>query len=271
VFKTFDEIIKSLDIGTHSTSYRLESGRFYVEEVYMPQFKALYRPAGVSKSVGNGEVALYWLLNKDFGGQYEVNLSSGQDQADFVVDTHKVEIKGWANSILNNHRIKVGRFESFHELRRLLNVIFGAYNVFYAGHYSDDKHGPLSYLSEVSFGINGLTRAFDCAIKIKDIPLKHLDNVRDTLAHPMFNGLVYPRDFAAEYLATLAATKLKTKIGSGNYIMNALPGKHIGVVDTLRLGEISVTECDMEKIKNDGVKIRCSELFINLQAFEKKI
>lgn len=270
MYKTFEEIIKEQKVGNHNSSFGLFSGSFSLEPELLPRFKQLFRPHGTTKNTGNGEVALYWLLDKKYGGAHEVEKNPGNDQADFLVDGQKVEIKGWDLDIFDNQRIKIGRFESLHDLRRIINVVFGAYNVFYSGKYSKDKHGKDSYLSESSFGFNGLTKAFDCSLKIKEINLNHLDNLRSILNSPMFAGLTEPEDFAAKFFAVLAARKLSHKVGRQNFIINARSGKNIGRIDTIKLNDLDVRDCNLDLIKNDGVRVQCSELFVNLCIFKQK-
>jgi hypothetical protein len=265
-FKTCEEIIRHQNAPIHSSAFELKPGKFQLEPQYIDAFRKLFRPAGLMKNVGNGEVAMYWLMSNQFGGKYDVRRQGGTDKADFLVGGKPVEIKGWNVDVLEGQRIKIGRFESIHSLRRMINIIFGAYNVFYAGRYSDEKHGKESYLSESSFGINGLTRAFECALKIKDIELKHLDNIREVLSHEMYHGLEDPRDYAAATFATLAAAKLLKKVGSGNFIVNARPD-NIGVIEVLKLGDINSFNFDL--IKNEGARVQCSELFVDLTAFQE--
>jgi len=265
-FKTFDEIIEEHSSPKHNVALELKTGLVQLPADVLPMFKILYRPHGTTKNVGNGEIALYWLLSKKYGGNYEVSRQPGSETADLLVGKVPVELKGWNVDILAGKRIKVGRFEKIHHIRRMINIVFGAYNVFYSGKYSGERYGKGSYLSESSFGVNGLTRAFDCAIKIKDIESKQVDNIRDVLSHKMYEGLEKPEDFAAQTFAALAQEKLLRKIGPGNFIINARPDK-IGRIEILQLGDLD--QINLDAIKNEGARVQCSELFLNLLAFGK--
>jgi hypothetical protein len=264
LFKTFEQIIEEEKIPNHSLKLELKPGVVVVPPDILPAFKQLYRPHGTTKNVGNGEVAFFWLFNKKYGGLYEVERKGRRGSADVAVNSIPVELKGWAQNVFSGQRIKIGRFERQHEIRRIINIVFGAYNVFYAGKYSGEKHGDLSYLSESSFGIRGLARAFDCALKIKDVEFGRLNNVKEAMSHPMYMGLTEPVDFAAITFATLAKEKLLKKIGSNNFIANVRPDI-MGRIEVFQLGDLD--NINLEKIKQEGARVQCSELFLDLTAF----
>jgi len=267
--KSFEQIIDELRVPNHDF-FELIPGKTNIPENLLPYFKRLFRPAGVSKSVGNGEVAMYWLLDRKYGGIYDVASQSGGGAglADFLVDGVPVEIKGWNQDLSQGDKIKVGRFERSHKLRRMINIIFGAYNVFMSGRVGE-KYGKDSYLSEISFGMNGLTRAFDCALRVKDVKLGYLDNLREVLSMPCYEGIDEPSDYAAKTFAMLARKKLANKIGPGNFIVNVRPDK-IGQIEAIQLGALTVEEIDLDIIKDGGACVRCAELFVNLLAFRRK-
>jgi len=264
-FKTFDEIIDGMNVLKHHEPFELIPGIIKVPKPLLPNFQKLFRPPGVTKNTGNGEVAMYWLLNRKYGGHYTVEKQSQNDVADFLVNDFPVEIKAWDQSLYEHKRIKIGRFEQYHDIRRLINIIFGAYNVFYAGR-DGEKYGKRSYLSESSFGMNGLTRAFRCALQIKDVNFSHFDNLRDIFELPLFEELTDPADFAAKTFAALAKEKLIKKVGPGNFIVNVRPD-NIGIIEVLKLGDLE--NVDLDLIKDDGARVQCAELFLNLLAFKE--
>lgn len=263
-YKTFDEIITTQGVSNHCTPIVLEPGIVSLKSQTLDLFSKLYRPSGTTKNTGNGEVAIYWLYNKAYGGLYKVERIVANESSDLKIDGHKVEIKGWNQDIFSNTRIKIGKFERLHFVRRMINIVFGVYNVFYAGRYEGEgeKFGKSSYLSESSFGINGLTRAFDCALLHKSV-----QNVSDVVNHSMYEGLTEPIDFAAQTFVVLAREKLMKKCGSNSFIINARPDI-MGRLEVFQMGDLN--EIDFDIIKNEGARVQCSELFLNLRAFEKK-
>lgn len=264
MYKTFEEIIEEQQVPNHASSFELISGTFQIEPQFSSSFEKLFRPRDTTKTVGNGEVAIYWLLHKRYGGKYDVQNNPDMCSADLLIGDTKVEVKSWHTTA--NKRIKIGRFESFHDLRRMINIILGAYNVFFAGSHTLDKHGKSSYLSEASFGMNGLTRAFECALKIQDVPSIACHNIKEILKNPIYDGLTTASEYATATLAVLAASKLKQKIGPHNYIIN-IPVKKQGVIEVIKLGSLDIKDCNFQMVANDGVRVHCSELFVNLEAF----
>lgn len=260
-YKTFDQIIWEQDVSKHYNPLPLEPGIIQLTDQTLKNFATLYRPSGTTKNTGNGEVALYWLFNKRYGGAYEVERPAGNESADLKVGESYVEVKGWNQDIFSGKRIKIGRFEKLHPLRKMINVVFGVYNVFYAGDYEGERFGKHSYLSESSFGMKGLTRAFDCALLHKNVK-----NVGEVINHSMYDGLDDPSDFAAQTFVVLAREKMLKKCGSNSFIINARPDK-MGRLEVFQIGDLNNIDFDM--IKDEGAKVQCSELFLNLMAFVK--
>lgn len=262
-YKTFEKIIEEEKVPNHSAQIELKHGICELPEQVVPVYRQLYRPHGTTKNTGNGEVALYWLFNKKYGGKYDVERPNKSGKADLIIDSISAEVKAWNFSIFERHRIKVGRFERQHDIRRLINVVFGVYNAFYSGKCSGERHGKRSYLSEVSFGMNGLTRAFRSVL---EHDYAHISNVADVLEHRIYAGLEDPADFAAKTFAVLAKEKLLKKVGRNNFIINARPDK-IGRLEIFQLGDLD--NVNLEVIKNEGARVQCSELFLNLEAFAR--
>lgn len=260
-YKSFEQIIEEEKVPGHDVKVELTPGILELPDHIISIFRQLYRPHGTTKNTGNGEVALYWLFSKKYGGKYDVERPNKCGKADLIINSTPVEVKGWNIDIFDGQRIKVGRFERQHDIRRLINIVFGVYNVFYAGKYHGERHGKRSYLSESSFGINGLTRAFDCALENKYV---QTSNVQEVLECKIYEGLKDPSDFAAKTFAVLAKEKLLKKVGSNNFIINARPDK-MGRLEIFQFGDLD--DVNLKLIKDEGARVQCSELFLNLMAF----
>lgn len=271
-YRTFEEIITQSQVTVKDKKIELKPGMTILSEHLRKDFKKLFRPSGMSKNIGHGEVAIYWLFSNKFGGLYDVTKQEQSNLADFLIDDIPVEIKAWRTKILTSHNpIKIGRFEQQHDIRRVIHILFGAYNVFVAGQDElpllpgiEKIYGRKSYLSESCFGILGLTKAFKCAFRLRDLSIDYLTNLYDILDMEDYKNLKTPKDFAAKTLALLAIKKMSQKVGSYNYIINIDP-RELDRIEIFQLGNIK--DANLDIIKDNGIRVACSELFVNLQAF----
>jgi len=187
-------------------------------------FKALFYKAP-DKSVGNGEVSLYWLFNysnpSSPGTRAKEN--RGADDPDLLVDGSGVEVKSY-----NSHDKKstLGKFKSDVESRKLINALFGITNM--SRVFGEEG----SFNSEVVFNMKILRDSFEEVLKIQRI--FNEDNVKEVLgSYPVFAEMQKqvstllsmvdskdPEDLAKKVMVTLLKNKLEKKPGAGNYIIN---------------------------------------------------
>ena len=126
-YKTFEEIIEASNVPLTHEPFQLNSGIVELPASLKENFKILFRPSGVKKNVGNGEVAMYWLLSNQYGGFYDIEKQKQNDVADLLVNKVPHEIKAWDQDMLSGVRMKIGKFGKFHEIRRVINIVFDGY------------------------------------------------------------------------------------------------------------------------------------------------
>lgn len=226
---SFDSIIEDTfkeNIPAVKGKYSLPNATsvFKIDSQDEEAFKALFYKAP-DKSVGNGEVALYWLFNygnpASPGNRAREN--RGADDPDLLVDGKGVEVKSY-----NSHDKKstLGKFKSDVESRKLINALFGITNM--SRVFGEEG----SFNSEVVFNMSVLRDSFNEVLKIQRI--FNEDNVKEVLgSYPVFAemqkqvstllGMVDskdPEDLAKRVMVTLLKNKLDKKPGAGNYIIN---------------------------------------------------
>lgn len=185
-----------------------------------------------SKDVGNGEIALYWLFNyKDPNNPSNTAREShGKSAADLEINGIPCEVKAYQ---AHNMKIKLGVFESSHEIRQRLNSIFGVVNL------TSAITGTKNYYSELAFKVDDLAKAFDSVLQAKKIFAN--DEIRQVLnvnsASSIFNKFVSeldkissgnaadPNTLARDFMADFIAFRIELKFaGREGYLINCLKG-----------------------------------------------
>ena len=185
-----------------------------------------------SKDVGNGEIALYWLFNyKDPSNPSTIAREShGKSAADLEIDNIPCEVKAYQ---AHNMKIKLGVFESSHEIRQRLNSIFGIVNL------TSAITGTKNYYSELAFKVEDLAKAFDSALQAKEIfandEIRELLNVNSPSS--IFNKFVSELDkigststsdpvtLAQDFMADFIASRIELKFrGREGYLINCRKG-----------------------------------------------
>jgi hypothetical protein len=226
---SFDAIIEETfkeGIPAVKGKYKLpeQTSEFKIDSADQEAFKALFYKAP-DKSVGNGEVALYWLFNyaNPSSPTDRARENRGADDPDLLVDGNGLEVKSY-----NSHDKKstLGKFKSDVESRKLINALFGITNM--SKVFGEEG----SFNSEVVFNMAILRDAFQEVLKIQKVFAE--DNVKEVLeSYPVFAemqkqvntllGMVDskdPEELAKKVMVTLLKTKLEKKPGAGNYIIN---------------------------------------------------
>jgi hypothetical protein len=177
-----------------------------------------------SKGSGHGEVALYWLLSKN----YNVQDNRKGGAADLLVSGEGVTNVGVEVKAYDSKAMTLGRFGSDTENIKLLNTIFGLYSLITT---LEDKSSDKNKLSALNFNATTLSAAFKKVAdfsKEEDLrklnyPLiknifANIDSVLKTLDVTPQN--FQPEQATANLLKKLLKTKLEIKPGFGGYIAN---------------------------------------------------
>ena len=168
---SFDQIIKSKIPANKRKvfgTYRLQAKSFDLKIDRRDQvtFKRLFKEAP-DKTVGNGEISLYWLFN--YGtGKPRAKETRGGTEPDLKIDGKAVEVKAYPK----HDPVKLGRFQDRRLFRSLLNTLFGISNLFAAFEGGTSK-GKQTFKGELSFRYPDLVEAAERYITLRDLLKKN--------------------------------------------------------------------------------------------------
>jgi hypothetical protein len=171
-----------------------------------------------SKGSGNGEVAMYWLLSKNYNVQ---DSRKGGDPDLLINGNIGLEVKSY-----DSDRMALGRFGSDKENLELLNSIFGLYSLI-----TTLEHKQLNKASALNFSSKELIEAFkelsnfskEDKLRELDFPIiKNMyDNVDKVLLQLGIESHDFsPEDASAEMFKKLLLKKLNIKPGLNGFIVN---------------------------------------------------
>lgn len=168
---SFDQIIKS-KIPTNKRkvfgNYRLQAKSFdlKIDRRDQDTFKKLFKEAP-DKTVGNGEISLYWLFNYG-SGKSRAQETRGGNEPDLRIDGKAVEVKAYPK----HDPISLGRFQDRRIFRSLLNTLFGISNLF-AAFEGGTGRGKQTFKGELSFRYPDLVEAAERYIMLRDLLKKN--------------------------------------------------------------------------------------------------
>jgi hypothetical protein len=177
-----------------------------------------------SKGSGHGEVALYWLLSKN----YNVQDNRKGGAADLLVNGNGVTNAGVEVKAYDSKAMTLGRFGSDTENIKLLNTVFGLYTLITT---LDAKKTDKNKLSALNFNAKTLSAAFkEVANFSKEEDLRKLNyplikNIFSNIDNVLTTLGIKSHDFdpdiaAASLLKLLLKSKAEDKPGFGGYIAN---------------------------------------------------
>jgi len=162
----FDKIIQDalsaeeLEVkGTYSLQRK--SHALKIDRRDAATFKKLFKLAP-DKTVGNGEVSLYWLFN--YGKKRRAQEARGGNQPDLNIDNMAVEVKAYPK----HDNISLGRFQDRRLFRSLANTLFGVSNLFEAFEGGKGR-GEQSFKGELSFRYPDLLSAAERFIELRTL------------------------------------------------------------------------------------------------------
>lgn len=212
-----------------------------------------------SKGSGHGEVAMYWLLSK----QYEVIDGRGGGKPDLIVDGVGVEVKSYDDT-----KMTLGRVGSDKASLELLNTLFGLETLVSSLEKGAEKKRHASALTfNKSEILNAFTtlRDFSANEDLRNLASKYTlisniySRVDNVLGAFKLEKNFEPEDAAAALMKQLLSTKLKTKPGIGGYIVNvSLDGK----IDYTQVTEAKVNELESGTLL-DNLTMNQGQLFID--------
>lgn len=208
-----------------------------------------------SAGVGNGEIALYWLLK--WSGIANVNDGRGGGDPDIKIGSGKnfvgLEVKSYDTKVLS-----LGRFGSDKANRAILSTVLGIDTL--VSDLTDAKRNP----SVDTFNKVELTRAFDTFSKFsgnqnlrqaaQQFPViqRIYSTIDDVLQELNLPANLKPEQGAAAILRRLLYTKAKSKPGFGGYMVN--------VSDS---GKITFDQVTEQKINDATDEVILNNVFAN--------
>jgi len=250
-------------------NYSLENLKILPED--MPAYTELFAKApptatGVdnSKNSGNGELALFWLLNN---GKNTVQDTRGGSKPDLTVNGYGVEVKA-----ISDNWINLGRFGSQNANLKLLSILFGLDMIL---NITGEKTKRPPSLED--FDKDQLIKAFE-SVSVLDklqelrnlsfVPIKNLYSQVDYLLRELnlISGKFNATEGAARILLKVLKQKLTIKPGVG-------PGKPGYIANCDVSGKIDIhiiTQEKIDKLSNDQAlnNIRAKTPMIQLKLKE---
>jgi hypothetical protein len=181
-----------------------------------------------TKGSGNGEIALYWLLSKNY--QVQDNRDAGKPDLE-VYDGRNigVEVKAYDTA-----RMGLGRFGDQRENRALLSIIFGIHALLREGISTGEGTEKRAAPSIDSFNRHQLTAAFQTIKQlVNNTDLRDLGNNGFNTIKTIYDQIeavltaleitspdFTPEEGAAKMLLLILITKLRDKPGFNNFIIN---------------------------------------------------
>jgi len=283
---TYDKVIKDAlkvdQIPPVKGNYKLgQSGT--VNSSDLDTFKKLYPIAppksdkeigsAGTKASGNGEIALYWLLN---GSGYDVEDSRSKSAPDLTVNGNiGVEVK----AVEKNNNIQLGRYASIQPAKSLLNSLFSIYEILQdtSDIQGDDKltKNKTKTIDSANFSIDNIKDATKLVIDFYDKIKKDKDLLNIPVIKNIFNKIrilfdQIPKEYvdkhssetlAAGLLKLLFIGMLKVKPGIGGYIVNI---KENGELRYFKVTEESIKDITDDKILSKAA-VNAAHSFLNIK------
>jgi hypothetical protein len=214
-----------------------------------------------TKGSGNGEIALYWLLSKN----YTVEDTRGSDNPDLRVNGVGLEVKAY-----DTKAFTLGRFGKQSANRQLLSIAFGLKALLdnFSSAPKTSKRPP----SLDTFNKFELIKAFEIIMDfdsnsdLKQIAPKYLpiSNIYQQINSVvtglgLVSGNYTAEEGAAAMLRLFLNTKLEKKPGYPGYIVNVT---HNGEAKFYKVDEAHIKSLEPGKIL-DGIKANGAALIVN--------
>ncbi len=205
-----------------------------------------------TKGSGNGEIAMYWLLSKN----YNVVDGRGGGAPDLYVNDIGVEVKAYSAK-----KITLGRFGSDAESLSLLNTLFGL-NSLVSSIEKDSakskKSNPLTFTKSDIIGAFESLRDFSSSSELRELSTRYqlIKNIFDKVDE-LIDKLNLSDDFSvdsasANMIKKIISTKIKEKPGEGGYLVNVTEN-----------GDIKYTQITQDKLTKTDPKTILDNSAIN--------
>lgn len=249
--------------GIYFLNYKLKE--FVVDYRDLDTFHKLFyvtppkkgKSEGLNRSIGNGEVALYWLF-KYQDTKNHVDNSHYPSNYDLLIENNNIEIKDFNNP---SGKIKYGRFASDKLSLKILSIIFSLYTLFTPINLDEltDK-----VVNPTNFSGNDLHNIFQ--IIFSENMESYSDNIIDKI-DLMMGYLDNPKsatEATRNFLIKLIKTKLGKKPGDRNFVLNVNESGLVTVfyVDFCKLSLISDIDLfNSVEVSQSSISLNLKKLF----------
>lgn len=139
-----------------------KSSKFTIDRRDQETFKKLFKEAP-DKTVGNGEISLFWLFNYG-GGRPRAQETRGGNDPDLRIDGQNVEVKAYPK----HDNISLGRFQDRRAFRSLTNTLFGVANLANAFGGGEGR-GQQTFKGELAFRYPDLIESAEKFLDLKEV------------------------------------------------------------------------------------------------------
>lgn len=142
-------------------SLQANSFKMTIDRRDQEAFKKLFKKAP-DKTVGNGEISLYWLFNYGSTGRNRAQETRGGNEPDLKIDGKSVEVKAYPK----HDPISLGRFQDRRQFRSMVNTLFGVKNL-YEAFEGGGGRGEQKFVGELAFRYPDLLDAAEKFLALK--------------------------------------------------------------------------------------------------------
>jgi len=270
-YALFRDTEKVADIPKPKKKYQLGTSTS-VDSGDMATWKTLYpvkppksgQEIGTAGSLGagNGEIALYWLLN---GSGYTVEDGRGDEQPDLIVNGTGLEVKAYGK-----RQITLGRFGKDYDTRKKLGYVLGL-DVLISNLTGEERAPSIDsfnkeelirgFATMAKFSANNNLRQASTEFEL----IKGIYDKIDALLNELeLDKKFAPREGAAAILRQLLYTKAEKKPGFGGYMVDVSEGGKIEYKQVTKEKLESLTSDEILKYvsaNGSALKIYPDELF----------
>lgn len=159
--KIIDETLSDAERKVHGRySLQKKSFKLNIDRKDQSTFKKLFKTAP-DKTVGNGEVSLYWLFN---GPGNTAKETRGGNDPDLLINRKAVEVKAYPY----HDPISLGRFQDRRIFRAMVNTLFGIANLENAFGGGEGR-GQQTFKGELSFKYQDLLSSAESFLNLKEV------------------------------------------------------------------------------------------------------
>jgi hypothetical protein len=259
--------IEGIDIGTPRINSKDAAVWLKLYNLAPPR---VGKKEGQTKGSGNGELAVYWFLNKKSSNKVYDNRFAKSGSADLIIGDIGIEVKAYDQS----EYIKVGKFKSSGKNAKqnnlVLSSVFGMDALLSKLNFeSNKKSDSIADMGNFNYNklFDGFSKMNSIYVAVSEPALRFTFPVFEYIYNNIdriykFIGSEDSKVCALQTLLNLTLDKLSLKPGDNGYIVNVnQDGSSIEWLH-VNIGKIK-SKFEGENFEKDSVRVRSGELYIN--------